>query len=167
MPQNRIVFPVRKDYIFSMKRFSTLAALCVGLALTACTPVVATRGNLISDVKFEAVQAKASKRADVVSAWGPPTVQSSFDPGTWYYIGETTSQRGIYAPEVTKRRIVRVKFDSKDNDTVAAIDDIDPALAKDIALVDRTTPSAGREYTFLQQMIGNIGKYNVDTTQKK
>ena len=146
-----------------MKNFTLLiSALC----LLGCTPTVATRGNLVSETKFPQVQANKSTRADVLQFWGPPTTTSSFDQNTWYYIGETTSQKGIFAPEVEKRRLIAVKFDPKDNNTVTEISDLDPKQARDIKLVDRTTPTAGKEYTVLQQFVGNIGKYNANSVKK-
>ena len=143
-----------------MKHLYAKIAILLALSLSACSPIVATRGNLISDSKFEKVQAHTSKRSDVVEVWGPPTVTSSFDSNTWYYIGETTKQRGIFAPEIAKRRMIKVSFDKADNDTVIEVADLDISKAKDIDIVNRKTPTAGKEYTAVQQFIGNIGKYN-------
>ncbi|MFH1157531.1 MAG: outer membrane protein assembly factor BamE [Pseudomonadota bacterium] len=147
-----------------MKKFGLLISV---LCLLSCAPTVATRGNLISPSMFQQVQAKASTRADVVNFWGPPTTTSPFDPNLWYYIGETTAQRGIFAPEVEKRRIIRVRFDSGDNDTVVEVSDLDPKSARDVDLVSRTTPTAGKEFTVVQQFIGNLGKFNQDVPQTR
>ena len=103
---------------------------------------------------------ETSKRSDVITQWGPPSAVSSFDQNTWYYIGETTEQKGIFAPEVIARRIIEVKFNPEDYETVIAINDINPSQAKDINIVERKTPTAGKEFTILQQLIGNMGKYN-------
>ncbi len=140
----------------------TLAVLLLG----ACTPTVATRGNLLTDTQFQQVQAQKSTRADVMQAWGPPTVAPLFEPDTWYYIGEKTSQRGIFAPEVEKRRMVRVKFSPANNDTVVEVADLDTKLAESVSPVSQTTPAAGKDFTFMQQFIGNIGKYNPSTDKK-
>lgn len=147
--------------------FFALLAGPLLLSAAACSPTVATRGNLISDTKFPAVKAQESRRADVVAAWGPPTTVSSFDPNTWYYIGETTSQRGIFAPEVEKRRLVRVRFNPDDGETVAAVDDLDPKQAQDIDFAARRTPTAGKEFTAIQQFVGNLGKYNSSAANKQ
>lgn len=137
------------------------AALLAALLLSACAPTIETRGNLISDAKFKMISAGTSSRADVEQQWGPPTNVSTLDPNTWYFIGETTAQEGVFAPEVTKRRLIRVKFDAADKVTEVA--DIDPKLATEIKPVDRATPTAGKEYTMFQQFIGNLGKFNPDT----
>ncbi len=151
-----------------MKKLSVKTVLVIAaLILGACTPTVATRGNLISETKLQKIQPQKSTRADVIEAWGPPTAMSPFDTNVWYYIGETTSQKGIFAPEVDRRRMIRVKFDTSNNDTVVEVAEIDPKLAKDVQLVDRTTPTAGKEYTAVQQFIGNLGKYNSQDPAKK
>jgi outer membrane protein assembly factor BamE (lipoprotein component of BamABCDE complex) len=149
-----------------MKNSVATIAVLAALALAACSPTVVTRGNLISQTKFQQIQANVSKRDDVMKAWGPPTTVSTFSPNTWYYIGETTSQKGIYAPEVLKRRLIRVQFDSADNDTVLEVAELDPKQARDIHLVSRTTPNAGKEFTAVQQFVGNLGKYNSNTNNK-
>jgi outer membrane protein assembly factor BamE (lipoprotein component of BamABCDE complex) len=158
----------KKARVPDMKKpFITTIFLFAALALGACSPTVATRGNLLTDTQFQQVQAQKSTRADVVQAWGPPTVAPLFEPDTWYYIGERTSQKGIFAPAVEKRRLVRVKFNSANNDTVIEVADLDPRLAENISPVSQTTPAAGKDYTFLQQFIGNIGKYNPPTDKKQ
>ena len=157
-----LVFQSGGDYIADMKNFCLSISVLCFLALSACAPRLAVRGNLISQSGFQQVQVNVSTRADVVHYWGPPTTTSPFDLNTWYYIGETTAQRGIFAPEVEKRRIVRVRFDSNNNDTVVEVSDIDPKLAKEIDLVSRTTPTAGKEFTAMQQFVGNLGKFNQD-----
>jgi outer membrane protein assembly factor BamE (lipoprotein component of BamABCDE complex) len=132
--------------------------LAAVLLLGACAPTIETRGNMISDAKFKLVAAGTSNRADVEQQWGPPTNVSTLDPGTWYYIGETTAKEGVFEPKVTKRRMIQVKFDAQDK--VVAVNDIDPKLARKIEPEDRVTPTAGKEYTMFQQFIGNLGKFN-------
>lgn len=144
--------------------FKCASAAFLLLLTAGCTPTVATRGNMISDVKLQKIQPVISSRADVEQAWGPPTSVAPFDQNVWYYIGETTAQEGIFAPEVEKRRMIRVSFDQ--SDMVTEISEISPDQGRDIAVVERKTPTAGKEFTVLQQFVGNIGKYNTDADKK-
>jgi outer membrane protein assembly factor BamE (lipoprotein component of BamABCDE complex) len=140
-------------------------SLCLALlTLCACAPTVETRGNMISDNKFKEVQAGTSTRADVQQKWGPPTTISTLDPNVWYYIGETDAQEGVFAAEVEKRRLIRVTFTG--DDKVAEVTDMNPKLARNVKPVDRTTPTAGREFTVFQQFVGNLGKFNSDKAGK-
>ncbi len=140
--------------------FALVFSMPLVVALSACTPVKATRGNLLTEVQVQKITAGTSTREDVLSAWGPPTVVAPFDNDTWYYIGERTSQEGVYAPVVLKQKIVCVKFDRSNNDTVASVSEISPQEARNVVPVSQTTPTAGKDYTLFQQFVGNIGRYN-------
>jgi outer membrane protein assembly factor BamE (lipoprotein component of BamABCDE complex) len=144
-------------------RLAAPLMICLAL-LSACTPTVTTRGNLLSDTKLALVQPSTAK-SEVERLWGPPTLTAPFNENVWYYAGETTEQQGIYEPVVVKRQIIKVAFDAQD--TVASIEKVDPAKAKDIEIVDRRTPTAGKEFTALQQAIGNLGKFNSDSVRKR
>lgn len=135
-----------------------LTCLAGAVALGACTPSVANRGNLVPDSKLAQIRPEISSRYDVNQFWGPPTAVSPFDENTWYYIGEKTETMGVFRHEVTDRRIIAVRFD--DMDRVIAIREIDSDKAKDIKVVGRKTPTAGKEYTVLQQFVGNLGRFN-------
>jgi outer membrane protein assembly factor BamE (lipoprotein component of BamABCDE complex) len=137
-------------------------SLCLALMLCslacACAPIVTSHGNLLTPSKLTQITPMTSTRVDVEQAWGPPTVVPAFDPNTWYYAGEVDKRTGIFAPKVDKRTVVKVTFDG--SDTVTGVSVVDPKLAENITPVSRTTPSAGKEYTVVQQFIGNLGKFN-------
>ena len=145
-----------------LSRLPLLSAVILAVLVSAaCTPMVATRGNLLSENKIKLIQPATSSRADVQQQWGPPTTIAPFDNNVWYYIGETTKQKGIFEPEVTKRQMIRVTFAS--DDTVEQIAAIDPKDGREIAFVDRKTSTAGKEFTVFQQFVGNLGKFNTDS----
>lgn len=145
--------------------FNIVLVLAGILLLPACTPIVATHGNLLSESKIKQVTPNVSTRADVVSYWGPPTTISAFDNNTWYYIGETNSHSGVFAPKVKKRQMIKVTFDADDKVTGVAI--LDNKLAKNVDFVDRKTPTAGKEFTAAQQFIGDLGKFNKSASKPK
>lgn len=145
---------------------AALLALVAGASLTAaCTPLVETRGNLLSETKVALVKPATSSRADVTQAWGPPSTIGSFDNNVWYYIGETTERKGIFEPEVTQRQMIQVTFGP--DDMVEKIAALDPKNGREIAFVDRKTSTAGKEFTAFQQFVGNLGKFNSDMATQK
>ena len=146
--------------MFKISVLSVLIAAGALFSAAACTPIVATRGNLISQTKLTAVQPGVSTRADVTQAWGPPTTIAPFSQNVWYYIGETTEQKGIFEPEVTKRQMVRVTFGQ--DDKIEQLAALDPKDGREIAFVDRKTSTAGKEFTAFQQFVGNLGKFNTN-----
>jgi len=131
------------------------------LALSACTPVTANRGNLLEEYQMKEVIAGQDSRDEVVRKIGSPTAISPFNDNIWYYLGQTTEKVGIFDPKVTKEKIVVVTFG--DDGLVNSIQERKEGR-EDVALVDRKTPTSGNEITFVQQMLGNLGKFNKQDT---
>lgn len=128
------------------------------LALAGCTPTKAVRGNLVEDYRLEQVKPGMSTASDVVGILGSPTSTDPFDPNIWYYIGQKTEKKGILDPKVTQERILRLTFDP---DT-RILSDITPVdnQRNNIPLAKDVTPTSGNEMTAVQQMLGNMGKFN-------
>lgn len=142
-----------------------VTAVLLGLAVTGCAPSVATRGNLTDPERVAELQPGQSRRDDVAAVLGTPTSVGTFDPNVWYYIGQKTEKVAFFRPEVTERRVVIARFD--DQGVLREVKKLDETNAKEIEMVDRTTPSAGREMTFLEQMLGNVGRFAAKDTKGK
>jgi outer membrane protein assembly factor BamE (lipoprotein component of BamABCDE complex) len=123
--------------------------------LSACEPTLANRGNILDADKLAEIKPGESTREEVATKLGTPTQVSTFDDKTWYYMGRQTQQYSFLDPEVLKQKAVEIKFDDKG--TVVAVNDLDLSGAKDIAPVDRSTPTYGNDNTFIKQLIGNLG----------
>ncbi len=128
------------------------------LAVAACSPVTAQRGNMLEDYQISEVKVGESTQSDVLRLIGSPTTQSTFNNNVWYYIGQETQKRGILDDEVVKERIIMVAFDDKGivrevrEETGKRMNDIPYARAK--------TPTHGNDLTFTQQLLGNLGRFN-------
>ena len=133
-----------------------LAGLSLPLILAGCTPIIANRGNMLDEDRIAQVKPGVSSKNDVFEALGSPSVTSTFDDNTWYYVGQRTEREAFFEPEVKERKIIEVKFD--DTDHVKTVDRIGLDKAVDVEPLDETTPAAGRELTFMEQLLGNIGK---------
>jgi outer membrane protein assembly factor BamE (lipoprotein component of BamABCDE complex) len=149
--------PIKKTVLFA-------GAALLAVQVAACTPRVATRGNLLSQSQIASLEPESALRADVQRVWGPPSAVAPFDDKTWYYIGEVTSQKGIFAPELQQRQVVKVTFNEEEAVTEIAM--LDPKQAQDIDYVARRTPTAGREFTAFQQFVGNLGRFNQNIQNK-
>jgi outer membrane protein assembly factor BamE (lipoprotein component of BamABCDE complex) len=138
---------------------SGVAAISLAAALlAACSPRVATRGNMVEDFRLDQIQAGVSTQSDVASILGTPTTVSTFDPSIWYYIGQRTETVAFLKPEVTDRRIVRMQFDPG-TATLADMKLFSLADARQIELVQDQTPTLGRRIGILEQFLGNIGRF--------
>ncbi|MEQ9813491.1 MAG: outer membrane protein assembly factor BamE [Azospirillaceae bacterium] len=131
--------------------------LALALATAACG-TSALRGNLVEDRHLSQLQEGVSTTDDVIAALGPPTARATFDEGIWYYIGERTEQFAFLSPEVVERRVVRVQFDGQGR--VASLQQLTLDDAREFALVSRETPTLGRELGLLEQLFGNIGRFD-------
>lgn len=131
------------------------------LLITACTPMTATRGNILDDYQMKELQPGLDTRDDVVRKIGSPTTIAPFDDKTWYYIGQKTAKKGIMDAKVTEERIVAVVF-AEDGMVDKVLERKDGR--EDIPLVQRKTPTTGNEFTVMQQLLGNLGKFNNQST---
>lgn len=128
------------------------------MALGACSPVVTTHGNFIEDTEIKAVESGVTTKSTIQSKFGPPTNIAPFNPNLWYYIGQVNETEAFGVRQTVDRRVVEVTFD--DRDRVVSIVEKKLEDGQDIALADQTTPTYGNEYSLLQQLIGNIGRFN-------
>ena len=144
--------------VMNKKRIPLLSVLAVlPVMLTACAPMTATRGNLLEESRTEQIKEGVSTRDDVFKALGSPTTVSPFNNNVWYYMGQKTEKRGIFDPDVVEEKIVVVKFD--DNQIVQSIEEMNDARI-DVPIDAHKTPTYGNDVTVIQQLLGNLGKFN-------
>jgi outer membrane protein assembly factor BamE (lipoprotein component of BamABCDE complex) len=143
-------FPLR------IPRCSILVGCALPFVLAGCTPIVANRGNMLDEDRITQVKAGSSSKNDVFEALGSPSIVSTFDDNTWYYIGQRTEREAFFKPVITDRKVIAVQFD--DTDHVRAVDRVGLEEAVEVEPLQQTTPAVGREITFMEQLIGNIGR---------
>lgn len=144
--------------VSDMKRLFALTLIVA--ALSACTPTEVTRGNFLYQEDVAAIVPYESTRYDVLNLLGSPTTTAVFDDNTWYYIGLKTEKESFFDEKVDERQTVKITFD--ETNTVTSVSNVD-GEAVDVPLANRVTPTSGNEVTFLQQMLGNLGKFNAPT----
>jgi len=138
-------------------RFTTASiSLCVVLA--SCSPIVDTRGNTREAEDLKQIIVGQSRTDDVAALLGSPTSKSNFGDETWYYITVRKERSGMFSPEVTAQDVTAIRFDK--TSTVADILEYKKEAGKPVELVSKTTTTEGHSVTFLEQMLGNFGKFN-------
>ncbi len=66
-------------------------------------------------------------------------------------------KKGIFDPQVTEEQVVRVSFNDKG--IVETIQRVD-ADRIEVPRVRRKTPTSGNDITVLEQVLGNVGRFN-------
>lgn len=139
-----------------MKKFLILG-LSACLMTSACAPSTATRGNYLYADDVAMIKPFTSSKLDVLNTLGSPTAKAVFDDQTWYYVGLKTEKKAFFDEKVTERQTFKVTFNESDFvETIEQVEN-DPVNVPDN---DRITPTSGNEVTILQQILGNIGKFN-------
>ena len=141
-----------------MRHALTLAALLTLAA--ACSPIKETRGYVPDDVLLGELRPGVHDKNSVASLLGSPSSVATFDSATWYYITRQTEQLAFFAEEVVDQQVVAVDFDDKG--VLAGVRRFTLDDANEVQLVERHTPSRGKELTLLQQIFGNIGRFTPD-----
>jgi len=141
------------------RAFVALAGLAA-LALAGCQPRIDTRGNLPDPDNVLKINPGIDGRDQVASLLGTPSSVATFDDRTWYYISRRTETFAFFEPEVVDQEVLMVKFDEAGIVSDMKIYGLENSRM--IKPVERTTPTLGREMTILQQLIGNLGRFNKD-----
>jgi outer membrane protein assembly factor BamE (lipoprotein component of BamABCDE complex) len=138
------------------------ALLLVGcLLLGACSFFEAKsqlRGNRVDADQLKELVPGTSTRADVTALIGSPTARATFDDNTWIYISEVTRPQIGRTQGVLNQSVVVLSFDDKG--VLRDVKKLDQEDSLPVSVVARTTPSPGTEASFLQQLFGNIGRFN-------
>lgn len=131
------------------------------LLVSACDAVDAPRqlrGNHVDADQLKELVTGTSTRADVTSLLGSPTARATFDDNKWIYISETTRTRVGRSPGIVSQDVTVLTFDPAG--VLRDVRHLDQQDGKDVSVVSRATPSPGSEASFLQQLLGNVGKFN-------
>lgn len=140
----------------SWRRFGTAAMLA--LAVAGCNATVDQRGYVPDPEDLARVKPGMQGREEVREILGTPSSMSAFSDERWYYISKKTKTWAFLTPEVLEQKVTVVDFDEG-----GLVKDLRYLTLEDGLLVDpvtRKTPAPGRELTFMEQLLGNLGKFN-------
>lgn len=141
-----------------MFRKTAFAFAAVSLLATgACMPITTYSGFQAIEVNPADIKTGEDTKSTVTAKLGSPSVQSTFDPNTWFYMSQVTDRVAFYQPRVAKRDITAIAFD-KTTEQVVSVNQYTLKDGKVFAYADRETPTRGREMTILEQLLGNVGR---------
>jgi outer membrane protein assembly factor BamE (lipoprotein component of BamABCDE complex) len=128
------------------------------LMLAACSVPEDQRGNLPPPETLAQIKPGVTDRATVTRLLGSPSSVAAFDDHTWYYISQKTKLVAFLKPELLDQEVIAVDFD--DQGLVRSLAHRDMADGETIVPNPRATPAPGREFSFIEQLIGNFGRFS-------
>lgn len=132
--------------------------ISAGALLASCSAIIDNRGHSPEDTDFKQIVPGQSREDDVRVLLGTPSARSMYGDEIWYYITERKETVGMFPTEVVDQHVTEIHFD-KDH-TVTTISEADPKDIENVELVEKTSPTEGHNLTFMEQMLGNFGRFN-------
>jgi outer membrane protein assembly factor BamE (lipoprotein component of BamABCDE complex) len=136
----------------------SIALALAASVLAGCTVSVDQRGHLPDADKLSEIHPGTTTRDDVAKILGTPSSTGVFDSKDWFYISRKTKQVAFFDPDVLDQQVYVVRFDDKG--VVRLVDHKDLKDGREIEPAPGATPAPGRELTFLEQILGNLGRFN-------
>jgi len=131
------------------------AALCCGLALTACVKFGETlqRGYVLQEGALEQIPIGATQE-QVLIVLGTPSTVATVSGEAFYYISQKAHREVAFMPyEVTAQRVIAVYFD-KDR-RVERLANYGLKDGKIFDFYSKTTPTGGKELSYLRGFFKN------------
>ncbi|MBN2753063.1 MAG: outer membrane protein assembly factor BamE [Rhodospirillaceae bacterium] len=143
------------------RMLATCAILTLGLGLFGCGPHVYTTGNRPLAEDLAKIKPGEQTRSQVREILGSPSSRSLYGQEVWFYISSTQQNEAFFATEETDRSVLSITFD--DEGLVKTIVNKSKEDGNTIALSEKKTPTAGHNMTIVEQMVGNIGRFNASS----
>lgn len=135
----------------------SVAVLC-GALLAGCAKDIDARGNLPPPDAIAQLAVGEQTRQDVRGLLGTPATTAVFDDETWYYISAHTTQYAFYPNHELDRTIYAISFDERG--ILKEIRQLDIEDGESVSVASRETPTKGREFSLIEQLIGNLGRFS-------
>ena len=128
--------------------------------LAACSPQIEPHGDLPQADRLSQIDVGRTK-SDVLALLGTPSTTFTMDTERWYYISNQTQEYAWHKIEEVERLVIVIEFDKSGK--ITTIKKLNLADGKEVAMVDRTTPTSGQGLSILGQLVGNIGRFEGET----
>ena len=96
-------------------------------------------------------------RNHVEELLGTPSAQSNFAGTRYYYISSVFETTAFYNPQEVDRKVYALAFD--ETDSVNHIAYYGMKDGKIFDFISRTTPTRGKEFSYISELFGNIGRF--------
>lgn len=140
-----------------------MQAVTLALLASACSPIVDERGHKSDEAIVDFVKVGTTSQTEIQEKFGSPSTKSDFGDETWYYVSSRKESRAILAPEITEQHVVRITFGV--DGLASKVDAYELKDGKEVEMVTRETPTEGHKLGFFEQILGNLGRFNKDSSK--
>jgi outer membrane protein assembly factor BamE (lipoprotein component of BamABCDE complex) len=137
-------------------------SVTLSLTLGACAPKIVQHGNVPDEEQVVQIQPGLDTKTRVQQLLGSPSTEGSFGEEVWYYVSKKTTQTAFFEPDVVDQGVLAISFDPE-----GVVNDLkiyDQSDGRLVAMIDRETPTHGNEITIIQQLLGNFGRFDPDSS---
>lgn len=125
---------------------------------SACSPIRTSNGYVPDNELVDKVRPGVHDKDSVAQLLGSPTSVAQFDNDVWLYVKRDAERLAFFEEKVTSQVVVEVKFDAAG--IVSDVGRYNLEDGRDLELIERITPTRGKELTFIEQLFGNIGRFS-------
>lgn len=143
--------------------FLGLAAVAGAGALAGCNSTIAPmseefqRGYILDEAALEQVTPGMNAQA-VLELMGTPSTVSTVGNQSWYYISQTVRRRAAFMrQEIVDQRVAAIYFTPQLRVENKALYGLEDGVVFDF--ISRTTPTGGREQTFVRQLLSSASSW--------
>jgi outer membrane protein assembly factor BamE (lipoprotein component of BamABCDE complex) len=131
-----------------------VAIVALGVMLGGCLGQVYQRGYVIPEGALQQIPIGATQE-QVLIVMGTPSTVATVSGDTFYYISQRTESAAAFIPDTpTDQRVVAIYFDK--NRRVERLADYGLKDGRVFDYVSRTTPTGGRDASYVQSIFGNF-----------
>lgn len=159
---------MRQHRINTERRFFCRGAVAAGLStllLAGCnTSEVLTQGYVVDVQTLELVPPGSSKD-QVLLTLGTPTTKADYGTEAFYYISQKRIRKAMFLkPRLVEQSILAVYFDEDETVTSLSNYTLEDGVVFDT--ITRTTPTGGKEETFLSRVLSSSGSSGKSSARK-
>ena len=147
-------FSFKKGFILSL-------GLCL---LTSCSVETEEHGKRIGKDLLDKIVPGSTQKQQVLSILGAPSTENDFGNKAWFYIASNNRKTALFGDKLLSRSIIKIMFNDKN--TVTKITMLTEKDQKPVEHSQNKTPTAGQEIGILQQLLGNVGRFNTNSQSK-
>ncbi len=141
-----------------MGKFNFFLTLLVLLTVSSCSEDLDNRGYVTKFSDFSKITPNQTSKDEVLSILGSPTTKTVYGKEQWIYAGLEETKETFFEPEVRSYKAYIITFN---NDGIAEkVEKKDGNSTREFQISQDKTVTGGSEVTVIQQLLGNLGKFN-------